>query len=108
MMSVFLSSLVTAYITLQHVQGWVIMPTMVSSPLQRCNRLSTVRRLPEVLFSTPPTEGGSTTDNDGQIRRTTFDEAGKSLVDEEDNKRMEAMGDYDLNPDVSCLVCLLH
>lgn len=37
--------------------------------------------------------------NEEAISRTTFDEAGKSLIDEEDAKRMEAMGDYDLNPD---------
>jgi hypothetical protein len=33
-------------------------------------------------------------------QRTTFDQAGKSLMDEQDNKRMEAMGDFDANPDV--------
>jgi hypothetical protein len=38
------------------------------------------------------------------IKRTTFDEAGRSLVEEEDTKRMEAMGDYDLNPNVSHLL----
>jgi hypothetical protein len=38
-------------------------------------------------------------DNEG-IKRTTFDEAGRSLVEEEDTKRMEAMGDYDLIPNV--------
>jgi hypothetical protein len=33
-------------------------------------------------------------------QRTTFDQAGKSLMDEQDNQRMEAMGDFDANPDV--------
>jgi hypothetical protein len=33
-------------------------------------------------------------------QRTTFDQAGKSLMDEQDNKRMEAMGDFDANPNV--------
>jgi hypothetical protein len=32
---------------------------------------------------------------------TTFDQAGRSLVEEEDRLRMEQMGDFDLNPDVS-------
>jgi hypothetical protein len=33
--------------------------------------------------------------------RTTFDQAGKSLIEEEDRLRMEQMGDFDTNPDVS-------
>jgi hypothetical protein len=37
-------------------------------------------------------------------QRTTFDQAGKSLMDEQDNQRMEAMGDFDANPDVR--VCM--
>jgi hypothetical protein len=34
------------------------------------------------------------------VDRTTFDEAGRSLVDEQDMKRMDAMGDFDANPNV--------
>jgi hypothetical protein len=34
------------------------------------------------------------------VDRTTFDEAGRSLLDEQDMKRMDAMGDFDVNPNV--------
>lgn len=35
----------------------------------------------------------------------SFDDAGRSLVDEEDQKRMEEMGDFDDNPSVSPRGC---
>ena len=35
------------------------------------------------------------------ISRTTFDEAGESLRNEEDDERLNQMGDYDANPAVS-------
>jgi hypothetical protein len=55
------------------------------------------------VFSNPPQ---STTPSDkdelsAKIDRTSFDDAGRSLIEEEDRIRMEQMGDYDLNPDVS-------
>ena len=34
--------------------------------------------------------------------RTSFDQAGKSLVEEEDKKRLDSMGDFDSNPNVRC------
>lgn len=34
------------------------------------------------------------------MERTSFDQAGRSLMDEEDRQRMEQMGDFDLNPSV--------
>jgi hypothetical protein len=43
-------------------------------------------------------------DDEKEIRRTTFDQAGKSLIDEEDQKRLEQMGDFDANPAV-CIAC---
>jgi hypothetical protein len=39
-------------------------------------------------------------DNDAAVDRTTFDQAGASLIEEDDQKRMEQMGDFDLNPAV--------
>ena len=39
--------------------------------------------------------------DDAGSTRATFDEAGKALIDEEDDKRMADLGEYDLNPDVS-------
>jgi hypothetical protein len=34
------------------------------------------------------------------IDRTSFDDAGRSLLDEQDMKRMNEMGDFDVNPNV--------
>ena len=36
-------------------------------------------------------------DKTPKTERTTFDQAGASLIEEEDQKRMEQMGDYDSN-----------
>ena len=38
--------------------------------------------------------------DDATIDRTSFDEAGRSLLDEQDLKRMDSMGDFDKNPNV--------
>ena len=35
------------------------------------------------------------------VDRTSFDDAGRSLIDEQDMKRMNEMGDFDVNPNVS-------
>jgi hypothetical protein len=40
-------------------------------------------------------------EDDAAVDRTTFDQAGASLIEEDDQKRMEQMGDFDLNPGVS-------
>jgi hypothetical protein len=45
--------------------------------------------------ATGDTNNGGSTDD-----RTSFDEAGRSLLDEQDMKRMDAMGDFDVNPNV--------
>ena len=51
-----------------------------------------------VRFSSPQED---TDEGDDRMKnRTTFDQAGRGLMDEQDNKRMEAMGDFDANPDV--------
>jgi len=42
------------------------------------------------------------------VQRTSFDQAGASIIEEEDVKRMETMGDFDSNPNVrSFCLCLL-
>lgn len=53
--------------------------------------------------SSPPiwsTQKGHDDDEDETIERTSFDQAGASLIEEEDVKRMENMGDFDSNPNV--------
>jgi len=51
------------------------------------------------LFETSESERSQDTD-DQEVKRTSFDQAGRSLVDEEDQKRIEEMGDFDENPSV--------
>lgn len=36
-----------------------------------------------------------------EVQRTSFSDAGNALIDEEDDERMDAMGDFDTNPAVS-------
>lgn len=48
------------------------------------------------LFSSPQDE-----EEVEKIQATSFAEAGKSIIDEQDKERMEAMGDFDENPNVS-------
>jgi len=40
-------------------------------------------------------------DDVDKMERTSFDQAGASLIEEEDQKRMEQMGDFDSNSSVS-------
>jgi hypothetical protein len=85
------------------VQAWIFVPTSLT-PRQSRISLSTIPLIPaDALFSSGTPGGVPEYDGDDAMKRTTFDEAGKSLIDEEDSKRMDAMGDYDLNPDVSRL-----
>lgn len=39
-------------------------------------------------------------DADNKVDRASFDQAGASLIEEEDRKRMEQMGDFDTNDSV--------
>ena len=47
--------------------------------------------------------GGDESDEvvEDDVKRTSFSDAGNALIDEEDDERMEAMGDFDSNPAVS-------
>jgi hypothetical protein len=58
------------------------------------------------LFSTPPPSPSEENANDSKDKmdsRTSFDQAGASLIEEEDRKRLEQMGDFDDNKSV-CFV----
>jgi len=73
----------------------------VGAPLSRRSRAirTTCRR-----FSSSKKEQEE--EEDTAVQRTSFDQAGASLIQEEDTKRMESMGDFDSNPDVrTCLFC---
>jgi hypothetical protein len=54
----------------------------------------------QTVFSTSNSQEESDEDSP-KITITSFDQAGASLIEEEDRKRMEAMGDFDVNPNVS-------
>lgn len=45
--------------------------------------------------------GDENSEESEKIERTSFDQAGASLIEEEDRKRMEMMGDFDSNDSVS-------
>lgn len=56
------------------------------------------------LFAAGDQQGGGGGDGDDAAEdaaRTSFDQASKSMIDEEDRQRMEQMGDFDSNPDVN-------
>ena len=53
-----------------------------------------------LLFSTPQ-------DEDDDVKATSFSEAGRSIIDAEDEQRMKSMGDFDSNPNVSAPVSAL-
>ena len=71
------------------------------------SRQSASRTIPSsAIIRLVPTATPKTTilfageEDDGTVDRTSFDQAGKSLIEEEDRQRMEQMGDFDTNPDV--------
>lgn len=81
------------------VRGWTTTttPSSFSKPLGLLG-LSSPRKAarPSAQFMAP-------TDGDGEddkVERTSFDQAGASLIEEEDQKRMEQMGDFDSNDSV--------
>jgi len=51
-------------------------------------------------LSSSPEKQEENQEEDVEPSRTTFDQAGASLIDEEDKKRMEEMGEFDSNPNV--------
>lgn len=63
---------------LQSTEAWTTSPILPATRDLRQSRL--------VLAS----EKG-----DDEIERTSFDDAGKSLIEQEDQKRLEQMGDFD-------------
>jgi hypothetical protein len=93
------------------VNAWTISPSS-TRPCFRSHQ-SQLQRPRLVLFSTPPPtdQPVSTLDedpwaedddeDDASVVTTSFADAGRSLMEEEDQTRMEQMGDFDENPNVS-------
>ncbi|EEC50205.1 predicted protein [Phaeodactylum tricornutum CCAP 1055/1] len=48
--------------------------------------------------SSQPESGANDSDSE-QAERTSFDDAGRSLIEEQDQERMDQMGDFDSNPE---------
>jgi hypothetical protein len=65
---------------------------------------TTVAATPRLSFYASPALFSSNDNNAEEetpdTARATFDQAGASLIEEEDRKRMEEMGDYDSNESV--------
>ena len=90
-MSVRRKGLLLSLATLHWIgcQGW--------APVQPLTLLATRRTTSKTrFFSTPPPEEN----NEETIDRTSFDQAGASLIEEEDRRRLEQMGDFDENDSV--------
>jgi hypothetical protein len=83
-----------------HRKSWLIgqrrNPLLATTSAARYASMTTRTRT-HLQFSTNNPE---VEDNDAAVDRTTFDQAGASLIEEDDQKRMEQMGDFDLNPAV--------
>lgn len=84
------------------VQCWVISTSITARNLVELSKYHQQKTIQTAIYFSSPADNNDE-GNEKDLKRTTFDEAGKSLIDEEDYKRMEAMGDFDLNPDVSLL-----
>ena len=78
------------------VWGWTTTTTPMLKPLVRLSSPPKSARQQSAQFMAP-TDGDV---EDDKIERTSFDQAGASLIEEEDQKRMEQMGDFDSNDSV--------
>ncbi|GKY97839.1 hypothetical protein MPSEU_000742000 [Mayamaea pseudoterrestris] len=86
---------------------WLLLAAIVSSLclsdaftlVPQTNRRSS-RVIAQSRISTPTALLQSSNNQDEEYaKRTSFDEAGASLIDEEDRQKMDQMGDFDMNPE---------
>lgn len=84
-----LTLLLLAAVTLLTAEAWLTVHPTVARGIMHQRRSVVLR--------------SSTNEDEGETppERTSFDQAGQSLMDEEDRKRLEEMGDFDSNPAVS-------
>ena len=80
----------------------VVQAFSVAPPLMRVNSRSVIANNIRCWQSSPKKNEPDEQDEDVLVERTSFDQAGRSLIEEEDQKRMEQMGDFDSNPNVRC------
>src|SRR3569832_1997358 len=82
-----------------YVDAWTTTQRSCSSRrVSLTTRSKTLANPVKSLYSTPPSS--DTAEDEQKVDRTTFDQAGASLIEEEDRARMEQMGDFDANPSV--------
>lgn len=79
-------------------------PQQLAQP--RSISMATYQRAPTHIFSSQWDDEDEVVASDEN--RKSFLDAGDALKDEEDNKRMDDMGDYDANPAVSFVVVKSH
>lgn len=65
-------------------------------------KVSNHKRITSRCWSSPMNKEQDEKEEESVVQRTSFDQAGKSLVEEEDKKRLDEMGDFDSNPNVRC------
>jgi hypothetical protein len=83
-------------------QAWVT-PSTSSGSKHSLARLSSVSQRPSriaVVLSAKGDSSSTTDSEDAESRSTSFAKADQSLIEEADKKRMDEMGDFDLNADV--------
>lgn len=91
-MSASNTTLLLSLLIVQSAVGWT--PTLMTGPFRTGTHHRT--QSPVALFSSQEDK-----DDNEKVERTSFDQAGASLIEEEDQKRMEQMGDFDSNDSVS-------
>ena len=90
-MSTCSRAILLCLLTAQLAWGW----TPTAFPSSRATAKS-MAKTSSALFSS-----NDDMDDVDKMERTSFDQAGASLIEEEDQKRMEQMGDFDSNSSVS-------
>lgn len=96
-------SLVLSLATTGVVWGWTTTTTTTRFSKKPVVWSPSLTTHPTARFMAP-TDGDL--GDDDKIERTSFDQAGASLIEEEDQKRMEQMGDFDSNDSVG-LCCFV-
>jgi len=81
-------SIILFLASLQAVEAWTPSSAVPRLGVSRCSRVAPRQHLSHIFMSSKNEEGDD-------IVRTSFDDAGRSIIEEEDQKRIEDMGDFD-------------
>lgn len=95
-----LEAVVMLLLSTRSTAGFSVVPFTLC-PSRRCSSRAGVSERPTIIrLSSSNQQDEDEIKDRKSIDPTTFDEAGRSLMDEQDEKRMQAMGDFDANPNV--------